>query len=76
MVAPLDPMACHPRIAPVRLTQYDERSLVRSSRVVGYRVLCSCGFSSGVRSSVRELRDVLVAHGHGYDPGSGPGVGL
>jgi hypothetical protein len=50
-------MAHRVKLVPVRLREHDAELGCDRVRVVGYRLKCSCGMQSGVKTRVAELRE-------------------
>lgn len=50
-------MAHHVKLAPVRRREHDAGLGCDVTKIVGYRLVCSCGMRSGVKTRVVELRE-------------------
>jgi hypothetical protein len=57
-------MAHRVKLTPVRVKKYEAELGCDVTRVVGYRLKCSCGMQSAVKTRVAELREwEHVRHG-------------
>ena len=51
---------------PIRLRQFSTELRCETTRTVAYRAVCSCGWSSSGKTTVREARE--LGRGHADDP--------
>jgi hypothetical protein len=59
------PVTHHVRIRPLRLRGYDALNDCATSKVIGYRAVCSCGWTGKTTRSVDSARN--SARGHERD---------